>query len=184
MDENTNLILIISLATNFSALIGGIIAIVRSAKFLPKEGKKADLENRSKEISIADQYDDIATKATARATEWQTRLEKLETDYGVLKDQYSTLSLKVMQQDETIRQQRLTIEEQDKRIALQNVKINEQDELISTLRLDLDSAQEHNLRLISQLQERDITPSEKPKLKRRTSKTNDQLEIPSQTNTE
>ena len=49
------------LAVGIISIITGIYSIIRSGKLMPKELKGVDLDNRSKEVSIADQLDELAT---------------------------------------------------------------------------------------------------------------------------
>lgn len=178
-EDNLITWIIVGLLTNLSALIAGIIAWIRSAKMMPKEVKGADLSNRSKEVSIADQFDALATKAAERAVQIQTRLSRIESDYDTLKSEHDKLSTKVFEQEKVIREQELTISNQTCRINMQEKKIEDQDEIIATLRYDLDLAQEYNTKLRLQLTEFNIVPLENPKPKRKTKNgTNGNLSIP------
>ena len=73
------------------SLIGGAISVIKAMRMLPKEEHSADLDNiskslelKSREVSIADQLDALATKAAEKTIKVQDRLDKLEEDYDTL----------------------------------------------------------------------------------------------------
>lgn len=120
---------------------------------MPKEIKSADLDNRSKEVSIANQYDELATKAAEKTLKTQERLTKIEDDYN-------NLSIKVTAQEEIMRQQAIIIKEQSSRLDIQEKKIREQEEEITLLKCELNNAQIYNTALIQQMREQSIIPLE------------------------
>lgn len=142
-----------ALLINLSTLAISIISWVKSAKMMPKEIKGADLNNISKEISIANQYDELATKAAEKALKLQERLDKIEDDYD-------SLSEKVDAQDIIIKQQAAIIKEQSARLDAQDTKIKEQEEEIENLKCELNNSQLYNYALISQMKEKNIIPVE------------------------
>ena len=170
--------------TGLGAIVGSLISWYRSSKMIPKELEAMSLDNRKKEVSLVEQYDTIVDMAVARAVNSEERFCKLEGENRTLRDDMKLLGKQLDEQRELIKEQAETIALQTARLNSQGIRIQEQEELISSLRMDLTVAQEYSNELMAQLKEKDITPSEKPKVKRRNSKTNDQLEIPSQTNTE
>lgn len=143
--------LIALIISNISTFILAVVSWVKSAKMTPKEVRGADLGNVSKELSIADQFDALASKAAERAVNLQSRLTSLENQYSELKEQHGILSGKVGEQDSIIEEQSRIISEQEIRIAGQGEQIREQEELISSLRIDLNTAQETNIKLSNQL---------------------------------
>lgn len=136
-------VLVVSLISS----ITGIISIIKAGKMVPREIKGADLNNKSKEVSIADQYDILATKAAEKTLKMQDRLDKLETDYDALED--------------TIRRQADIIEKQNVRLDAQEQKIMEQDVEIDKLKCELNNSEQYNKALIQQMREQKLIPLEK-----------------------
>lgn len=126
-------------ASSIIAIVVGIISIIKSGRMLPKDLRKADLENKDKEVSIADQLDEIATRAADRALKTQERLDNLEVDYLVLKN-------RVTEQDQIIREQAKIIKEQSERLKSLS------DELCNT--------QAYNSALIKQMHNANMIPVE------------------------
>jgi len=146
-------------ATSLIALIMGIINIVKSGKMLPSELKGADLNNKSKEVSLADQYDILATKAAEKVLKMQERLDKIDEDSSIMRgnfeamqEDYEKLKDKVETQDCIIKKQELLIKEQGKRLDMQDNTIDGQKKEIETLTNKLNEAEKRNSELIKQLQ--------------------------------
>lgn len=155
------------LATTVISLVLGVISIIRSGKLAPREIKGADLNNKSKEISIAEQYDILATKAAEKVLKMQERLDKIEEDsetlelgFVNLKKEYEDLKEQVEVQEGIISSQALIIEEQSKRLDLQEDKIKEQQEEITLLRCELENSRKHNLALMEQMRKESVRPVE------------------------
>lgn len=138
---------------NISTVIASVIVWVKAIKMMPKEVKGADLNNISKEVSIASQYDELATKAAEKTLKMQERLSKLEEDYEKLND-------KVDEQDSIIKEQAQIIKEQSLRLDAQDTKIKEQEEEIELLKCELNNAQSYNSALIQQMKDKNIIPIE------------------------
>lgn len=145
--------ILVVIGTNLSAVILAVLSWIKAAKMIPREIKGSDLDNRSKEVSIADQLDELATRAADKAIKSQERLDKLESDYDLLKD-------KVQTQDDIIKDQADIINKQSIRLDLQEKKIMEQEEEITLLKCELNNAQLYNQALISQMREKSIIPIE------------------------
>lgn len=132
--------------TTLSSIILGVITWVKSAKLMPKELTKAELENRQAEVSLIDQYEMLATKAAEKAVNVQERLSKNEEDI-------ETMKKTIKSQDETIRLQSLRLDQQD-------VKIREQTGEINGLVKKLNLSQAYNAALIKQMKNENLTPIE------------------------
>jgi hypothetical protein len=129
---------------NLSAIVIAVIAWRKSSKMLPKELKGADLENRTKELELADRYDSIAQKAADKAIKLQERLDTLESGQLILK-------IKVDEQAILITQQTTVIEAQSERM-------NSQEEEIAALVCELSNYRDYTNALIEQIKEANITP--------------------------
>lgn len=149
--------------TNSVTIIGAIFIWIRAVKMMPKEVKGAELDNKGKEASVADQFNTIALKAAEQAVALQARLGRIEGDYNILKTAHDLLSVKVVEQDTALRDQARTIEAQTARLNQQDIKIIEQDELITSLRFDLDATTEYNSVLLAQMKEKNIIPAQSTK---------------------
>ena len=143
------------LAVGIISIITGVYSIIKSGRMLPKELKGADLENRSKEVSIADQLDELATKAAEKTLKTQEKYDKLEERYCLLED-------RVTEQDKVINHQNALIKEQTIRLDAQEVKVKEQDDEIYLLREELEGAKLYNESLIKQMQEAGVIPLPRP----------------------
>jgi len=153
------------LATSGIALILGLFNIIKSGKMLPRDIKKADLDNKSKEISIADQFNKLATDAAERALKLQEKIDMLESasvslqsNFTSLNSDYALLKDMVEAQETVIGEQAIIIEEQSKRLDLQDAKIIEQQEEIETLKCELDNTRQYNEALIKQMRDAHIIP--------------------------
>lgn len=153
------------LLTSVTAGILGIINVVRAGKLLPKDMKGADLSNKSKEVSIAEQYDELATRAAEKVLKMQERLDKVEGDsetmelgFVSLKKDYAELKEKIDTQAEIIEKQAIIIEEQSKRLDLQEKKIKDQQIEIELLKCELENAKAYNDALIEQMKIEKIIP--------------------------
>lgn len=142
--------LIGGLAAAIITSITGIFAIIKASRMMPKELKGADLNNRSKEISIADQYDELATRAADKAIRTQERLDKIEDDYKKMKEEHEIL----LENYEALKE----------KVETQEIKIKEQDEEIEKLRCELNNSKLYNDALIKQMKEANIIPIEKESL--------------------
>lgn len=149
--------------TNLAAIGTAILAFVKASKMIPKEVEGAELDNKGKEASVADQFNEIALKAAEQAVVLQDRLLRIEGDYNMLKSAHDELARKVVMQDVTIKEQARTIDTQTIRLNQQGTKLTEQDELIASLRFDLDATTEYNETLIRQLKAKNITPAQSTK---------------------
>lgn len=161
--------ILISIGTNLSAVILAILSWVRAAKMIPKELKSSDLDNKSKEISIAEQYDDLATRAAQKVLDMQTKLDEIDKNYKELRTSYESLSLSYEKLSIKISEQDLIIGKQTETIRLQTVRLNEQEEEIGILKFDLNLAQEYNTTLISEMRLKNLIPPEAPKKSRKKS---------------
>lgn len=149
------------------SIITGIYSVIKVSKMIPREVRGADLDNLSKEISIADQFDELATKAADKAIKAQTRVDELEKKYCEMEEDFkeqkvllSNLSARSEEQDILIAEQAAVIEEQSKRLDLQDKKISEQEEEINLLHYELSNSNAYNLALIQQMKEQHIIPIE------------------------
>lgn len=158
--------------TGLGAIIASAISWYRSSKMIPKELESMNLENRQKEVSLVEQYDTIVDMAVARAVNSEERFCRLEGENKQLNSDIKSLGKQLDEQKELIKEQAKTIALQTARLNSQGVRIQEQEELISSLRMDLTSAQEYSNQLMLQLKEKNITPKENPK--RRTSRASSQ----------
>jgi len=132
--------------TTLSSVVLGIITWVKSAKLMPKELTKADLENRKAEVSLADQYEIMATRAAEKAVNMQSRLTKNEEDIASMK-------AKIQDQSEIIKAQSIRLDAQDK-------KITDQEAEIFSLGKELNLAKAYNTALISQMKKENLVPLE------------------------
>ncbi len=156
---------IITIATGISALIVSIITWIKNARMMPRDEKKADLENKSKEISIVAQYEEMATKATEKALAAQERLNKIEDELERMREEIDALQTKISEQDKIIKQQAAIIEQQEARLNAQQAQIASQEEIINTLKTDLNICLQYSVDLINQMREQNIVPREMPKFK-------------------
>ena len=151
--------------TSVITIIGSIIMWVKAVKMMPKEAKGLDLDNKGKEASVADQFNDIAIKAAEQAVNLQTKLMKLEGEYTSLKTAHEKLNEKVLSQDLIINEQARMLENNAIRLQEQENKMLEQDEIINELKFDLNVSQQYNSELIAQMKKANIIPLEAPKRK-------------------
>jgi hypothetical protein len=137
LDEN--IITIITFLLGGGVFTGAIALIdfIKKSKMLKKDLKAADLDNKNKELEIAEQMEGMATRAIERAMGTQERLDKLEADYLELKSNYLGLKDKVEKQD---------------------IIIAEQVEIIEELTCDLENNKLYNSALIKQMQDAEIIP--------------------------
>jgi len=98
------------LATSVVSGIIGIISIVRAGKMLPKDLRGADLENRSREVGIADQYEELAERAAQKTIKLQNRLDVYENGQLQLEAGQADLKRQLESQNEVIERQAETIE--------------------------------------------------------------------------
>lgn len=166
--------LLVVIGTNLSAVVIAVISWIRAAKMMPKDLAGADLDNKGKEASVADQFNEIALKAAEQAVVLQDRLLRIEGDYNMLKSAHDELARKVVMQDITIKEQARTIDTQTVRLNQQGSKLVEQDELITSLRFDLDATTEYNNTLIGQLKAKNITPAQSTKRRKTNGKSLDE----------
>jgi uncharacterized coiled-coil protein SlyX len=120
------------IAIGFAGIIStitGIILIVKAGKMLPRELRGVDLDNKGKEVSIADQFEDIATKAADKAIKAQGELDLLE----------QRMNSKISSLEEKIDNQNTIIEDNRSEIAALKCEINNYkiyvDALIKQLRM-------------------------------------------------
>jgi hypothetical protein len=176
MDFSNAKELIAIFATSVISLVLGIISIIRSGRMLPKDIKGAelanegtDLNNKDKEISIAQKYETLADRASDKVIAMQKQLNEnteqsiiLSGKMSILQTQYEILKEKLENQELIIQQQSLIIEEQSKRIDLQDKKIKEQQEEIALLRCELNKTKVHNSNLRNQIIETGGSPVAPP----------------------
>lgn len=168
MDKEILKWLIPLIITNIASIIGTIITWVKSSKMLPSELKGADLTNKSKELSIVEQYDLLTIKAVDNAVRLQERVNQYELDYAALKEAYELIKQELTEQNTIILHQSGIINQQATRIVSQGAQINDQEELIIGLRSDLSVEQEKNNFLTAKLDElKGVTlkPKTKPREK-------------------
>jgi hypothetical protein len=132
---------------NLSAIAIAIVTWRKSTKMLPKELQGVELDNRGKELNLANQYDQIAQKAADKALKVQERLDKLEGDHEILEK-------KVSEQADVIAQQATVIEAQSERM-------NAQEEEIAGLICELNNYKEYTSSLIDQMKQANIVPVER-----------------------
>jgi len=146
-EEYPTISIIIFVLSNISAIVVSIFTWVRSKKMMPKEIEKADLENLSTELSIVEQYEELASKATTKMVNVQERLDLIESNYQAMQS--------------VMKDQMKIIEEQTERIDEQDLKIRNQSEEIRVLRCELNNAKLYNSALIKQMQNNDVIPLER-----------------------
>ena len=157
--------IITTIITTLSSIVLGALTWIKSAKLMPKELTKADLENKEKEIDLVDRYEDMATKAAEKAINMQVRLSKNEDDINDLKtsikEQSQTIEMlktSIKEQSQTIEMQGLIIKEQTLRLDKQEVRIKDQEYEIFGLIKDLNLAQAYNNTLINQMKKENLIP--------------------------
>ena len=116
--------------------IASIIGIVRSGRMLPLEVKGAVLDNKEKEVTIADKFEDIANKAADKALKAQGSLDELE--------ELMNTKLKILED----------------KIDNQNLKIAEQETEIASLKCEINNYKLYTSALIEQLRIANIIPVE------------------------
>lgn len=65
-------------ATSGIAIIIGIINIIKSGTMIKRDVRGADLSNKSKEVSLAEQYETLTNRATQKVLDMQERLDSIE----------------------------------------------------------------------------------------------------------
>jgi len=138
-------------ATSIVTGIIGVISIIRAGKMLPKDLRGADLDNREKEIDIADKYELLADKAAQKVVRLQERLDDYEANQNKLKLGQVNLQSQIDVQAKTIQSQAVTIEKQE-------AKIENQDIRIETLTCELSNYKIYTNELINQLKDARIVP--------------------------
>ena len=123
--------------TTVSSIVLGIITWLKSAKLMPKELTRADLENKQAELSIVEQYDSLATSATARRIEVQDKFDELEMQYKELQKANREIL---------------------RRFDEQKLEFEKQKEMVESLVKELTLAQAYNHALIQQMCQENITP--------------------------
>ena len=147
MDNNlfpSWIVIVITLVTNLSAIIIGVVSWIKAAKMMPKELKQKDLDIRSQELSMVGQYDEIASKAVKDKTNVQNRLDILERDYGSLQG--------------VIAEQAILINKQSLKVTIQGEELKKQEEKIEKLTRELNRVKTYNRALIKQMQGEGIIP--------------------------
>jgi hypothetical protein len=138
-------------ASSVIAIIIGIFSIIRSGKMLPKELEGADLKNKQTEVDIAAQMDTMLTSAIAKATEWQTKFDRLDSDARDNK-----LKLSVVQ--ETYARQEDMIKIQGARIlALEALSETQKCEIV-TLTVEVTNYSLWTTALVAQLERVNLKP--------------------------
>lgn len=138
--------------------IGGVYAIVKSGRMIPREVKGADLKNKQAELDIVKQYDEIATMASDKTLKTQERLDKIEKDYNdlkrsndALKENYEFLNNEYTSLREEHDVLKITVQTQEE-------TIKRQEEEIYTLICELENARMYNDALIQQMKDKQIIP--------------------------
>ena len=138
---------------NVVGIVGSIITWIKAAKMMPKEIVASDLdneatalENKAKEISILEQYEERARKVMVKNLKIAERLEKLETDYGMLE--------KIIEEQSIIMQKQTTL------IDTQEATIKEQEIELFSLGKALRIAKAYTVVLIQQMKDENIIPVE------------------------
>lgn len=137
--------------TTISSLVLGIITWFKSAKMMPKEITKADLENKGKELSLVEQYDEIATMAALRAVNAEQRFQSLENENKEMRERLLSQEKTINEQSETMRMQSIRLDGQEERMKAQDKEIVE---LVQELTL----SQAYNAALINQIRKENLTP--------------------------
>jgi hypothetical protein len=140
--NDINGIVIVSIITN----IGLFIKIIRDGKMLPKDLKGADLDNRTKELSLADMYDEIATKAAEKVMKMQEKYDGLEVRFDLLENDQKILKRKVEDQD-------ILLLEYSENSVKQNKKVE-------YLECQLSNYEKYNSALIQQIRKEQLIPVE------------------------
>ena len=131
-------------ATSVVTGIIGVISIIRAGKMLPKDLRNADLDNREKEIDIADKYEILAEKAAQKAIQLQDRLDKYENVQLQLKTDQNDLKNKVDNQE-------IIIEKQAEKLDAQEVQIK-------GLICEINNYKIYTTELIQQLKNANVVP--------------------------
>ena len=100
---------ITTIITTLSSVVLGTITWIKSAKLMPKELNKAELENKITEVSLAESYEKMANNAAEKAVGMQARLNKNEEDISELKKE-------IRGQNNIIQELKFTIGNQEKEI--------------------------------------------------------------------
>jgi len=138
-------------ATSVVTGIIGVISIIRAGKMLPKDLRNADLDNREKEIDIADKYEILAEKAAQKAIQLQDRLDKYENVQLQLKTDQNDLKNKVDNQEIIIEKQASIIEKQAEKLDAQEVQIK-------GLICEINNYKIYTTELIQQLKNANVVP--------------------------
>jgi hypothetical protein len=131
-------------AAGIISIIIGVISIIRSGKMLPHDLKSADLENKMKETSLADQYEEIADRAAQKASKMQEKFEILEIKLEEFKLQ--------------LEEQRKIMASQAETIKVQSERIDAQDIEIGKLKCEKINSDIYIQELIKQIEDASITP--------------------------
>jgi chromosome segregation ATPase len=163
--SETTIGIIFLIFTNISALAASIISLIRSSKLLPKELENATLDVKEREISLAEQYENMMQKSVTDKKEILSQLDTLEHSYSSLKNVVADKLLlieeqeiRISAQDEKIEELSKKIRSQDTRIRNQNTKIRKQAEEITVLTKQLDRMERYNCALIEQMKNANIVP--------------------------
>lgn len=147
------------------SIISGVLAVIKAGKMNNREIKGADLSNKSKEVSIADQFEEIATKAAEKTLNTQLQLDKLQQDYKNVVERLEEQAKLMSDQADIIDEQSNRLDEQEEIIKQQNGRIDEQDrkiedqnETIAVLECKLNNSEAYNKALIEQMKNAEITP--------------------------
>jgi hypothetical protein len=131
-------------AAGIISIIVGIISIIRSGRMLPRDLKAVDLENKMKETSLADQYEEIADRAAQKASKMQEKFDVLEIKLEEFKHQLE-------EQSKIITSQTLTIHMQSERIDAQDIEIEK-------LKCEKNNSDIYIEELINQIKQASIIP--------------------------
>jgi len=149
------------------SVVSGVLAVVKAGKMNKREIKGADLNNKSKEISIADQFEEIATKAAEKTLNTQKQLDDLQQDYKKVLERLEEQAKLMSDQADIIDEQSNRLDEQEEIIKQQNNRIDEQDrkiddqnETIAILECKLNNSEAYNKALIEQMKKAELTPVE------------------------
>lgn len=110
----------------------------RDLKKSDLENEKLALEKKEKEVSLAEQLNNLATNAALKAVDWQTKFDNLERSHKSLVQKVDEQAITIKSQSAIIKKQEETIRIQSAQIGLMVEKARQQDEIIATLTLELE----------------------------------------------
>lgn len=155
----------VNILASIVALVVGITSWIKSKKLMPEEIEKVKLENASKEVSIAEQFNNLAISAAKQVNELHERVTKIEKEYreiqsenANMKDKHDALSkshIELQSKHNTLKSEHNALKEEYESL----------NEKLITVESDLTVAQEYINTLIEQLKESNIPPKPQVRIK-------------------